>query len=80
MDALAKLFNKLSLKEQLALLQLFEDIKDPKKRETLDMKKLTGGEFYRVRKGKFRVIFHHEGGRTVIDATRLRNEKTYRDY
>ena len=79
MDALAKLFSKLSLKEQLVLIQLFQDIKSTEKRALLDVKKLAGGEFYRVRKGKFRVIFHHEGNTVVIDTTRLRNEKTYRN-
>ena len=81
MDALAKLFKKLPPEEQRALLQLLKDIANAEKRRSLEMKKLSGGEFYRVRKGNFRVIFHFENDdEVVIDAIRLRNEKTYRGF
>ena len=80
MDALDKLFSKLNAKEQLALLEFYKKIEDPKQRKLLDIKKLAGGEFYRARKGNFRVIFHFEGNGVRIDATRIRSGKTYRDF
>lgn len=78
MDALAKFFSKLKQEDQLSLLELYRELKDPASRKTLDIKKLSGGDFFRVRKGRLRVIFHFEEGEIVIDATRFRDEKTYR--
>jgi len=79
MDAYDKLWKKISRSDQESLLIFFREINDPAKRKFLDIKKLSGGSFYRGRKGKFRVIFHIEHGQAVIDALRMRNEKTYRD-
>ena len=80
MDALGKLLQKVSLKDELLLLEFVQEVKDHEKRSLLNIKKLSGGEFYRARKGKFRIIFHIEGSHTVVDAVRFRNEKTYREF
>ncbi|MFA5744967.1 MAG: hypothetical protein WC887_02005 [Candidatus Paceibacterota bacterium] len=82
MDALDKLFRRVRGKDKILLFEMLRELKNPELRETLDIKKLSGGEFYRVRKGIFRVIFHFTvtGEKVVIDAVRLRNEKTYRGY
>lgn len=78
MDALAKLFRKISTKERVLLRELLEEIKDPQLRALLQVKKLAGGKYFRVRKRNFRIIFHFEGNRIDVDGVRLRNEKTYR--
>ncbi len=79
MDAFDKLLRKVSFKDHGLLLEFMKEIKDTEKRKLIDIKKLSGSEFYRARKGKFRVIFHFENGHAVIDSVRFRNEKTYRD-
>lgn len=79
MDALAKLLKRSSRKDQVALISALQAIRNTDLRKTLDVKKLSGGEFYRARVGKFRIIFHFENGKVVIDSVRFRNEKTYRD-
>ena len=78
MDSLDKLLKKSSPKEKVLILTALEEIRDPLRRELLDIVKLAGHECYRVRKGRFRIIFHLEHDRVVIDAVRLRNEKTYK--
>ncbi len=79
MDALAKLLRKVSTTERILLLTTLRELRDSETRKLMDIKKLSGGEYYRARKGIFRVIFHFDDERVVIDALRLRNEKTYRN-
>ncbi len=79
MDALGKLLKRALRKDQESLLVLMRAIKDPMERKILDIKKLSGGEFYRARKGNFRIIFHFENDNVITDSVRFRNEKTYRD-
>lgn len=79
MDALAKLVKKLGAKEREALLMFLSALRDPTERKTLDLRKLSDSSLYRARKGNFRAICHLEGDRMIIDAVRMRNEKTYRD-
>ncbi len=80
MREIEKLLRKISRKNRETLLMLVEALigKDHK---GLIVKKLKGSDFYRVRKGSFRVIFHYNNnGDIVIDSIRLRNEKTYKDF
>ena len=80
MDALAKLLRRASPAERLHLLTTLRELRDTETRKLLDVKKLSGGGYYRVRKGIFRIIFHFESDNVAIDAIRFRNEKTYRDF
>lgn len=80
MDAFDKLLRKVSSKDKLLLLEMMHELNDPKSRKMLDIKRLSGGRFYRARKGIFRIIFHFDAERISINAVRLRNEKTYRGY
>ena len=80
MDALDKLLGRLHPKEQALLLLLLQEVKDNELRSTLQIKKLAGGKYFRVRKRSFRIIFHYEDDRVIVDEVRLRNEKTYRDF
>lgn len=46
----------------------------------LNIKKLTGfGDYYRVRKGKVRIIYQDKNGLIEIKALSLRNSKTYKN-
>lgn len=79
MDEIEKLFKKISQKERNILKSLIEDLLN--KRRILDVKKLKGSEFYRLKKGKLRIIFHHDLSKNIIiDSIRLRREDTYKDY
>ncbi len=80
MDAFDKLLRKIKNKDKLLVLEMMRELKDPESRALLDIKKLSGGDFYRARKNVFRIIFHFEDEKIIVDAIRLRNEKTYRNY
>lgn len=80
MREIEKLLRKISKKDRDTLLVLIESLID-KKYKGLVVKKLKGSDFYRIRKGSFRVIFHYsDNGDVVIDSIRLRNENTYKDF
>ncbi|RJQ31323.1 hypothetical protein C4572_02745 [Candidatus Parcubacteria bacterium] len=72
-----KLFRKISGKERILLVSLVDDILTKKK--GLNIKKLENSDFYRCRKGRFRIIFHHEKNNIIIDSIKLRRENTYKD-
>ncbi len=74
MDELEKLFRKLSKKEREQLLEYSASLEDDPK--SFNVTKLTGSDFYRARKGRWRFIFHYEAKEVVIDNIRLRDEKT----
>ena len=78
MNDLEKLFRKISKKDRSFLISLTEQLLSGSKE--LNIKKLEGNDFYRCRKGKFRIIFHYERDDIVIDSIRLRNERTYKDF
>ena len=80
MDAFDKLLRKVSSKDKHLLFEMMHELKSSESRKILDIKRLSGGRFYRARKGIFRIIFHFDAERISIDAVRLRNEKTYRGY
>lgn len=78
MNKIEKLFRKISKKERTLLKELIKSIEC--KDKNLTIKKLTGGDFYRIRKRMFRIIFHYDtSGNVVIDSVRIKNEKTYKN-
>lgn len=80
MRELEKLLRKISKKDQLALLEemSFLVLKKP---QLLNIKKLQGSDFYRSRKGNFRIIFHYDiTQKVIIDAVRLKGEDTYKNF
>jgi len=80
MREIEKLLRKISKKDRSTLLSLVEALLR-KEHKGLVVKKLKGTDFYRVRKGSFRIIFHYSDSKDVIvDSIRLRNENTYRDF
>lgn len=80
MDHITKLFRKISKEERAVLLTFLEDLENPAARKQTNIKKLQGSEFFRARKGRFRVIFHIESTHVVIDSIRVRDKNTYRDF
>ena len=78
MDHIAKLFKKISKKDRESLRSLVLFLQDVKERKKLNIKKLQNSDLYRVRKGRFRIIFHIERKSVVIDSIKLRNENTYK--
>ena len=79
MDRIEKLFRKISANER-ALLSLISQKLMNGETSGLNIKKLSGSDFYRLRKGIFRIIFHYENNTAIIDSIRIKNEKTYRGY
>ena len=78
MNETEKFLRKITRQERDALLALIDPLDIKAERELLRPIKLKGSDLYRVRKGKFRIIFHFENGKAVTDSVRFRNEKTYR--
>ena len=79
MDHIEKLFRKISVEERALLSGIVKKLMSGKI-VGLQIKKLAGSDFYRLRKGAFRIIFHYENGTPIIDSIRVKNEKTYRGY
>ncbi|OHA84214.1 MAG: hypothetical protein A2937_01735 [Candidatus Yonathbacteria bacterium RIFCSPLOWO2_01_FULL_47_33b] len=80
MRELEKLLRKISKKDQLALREEISLLVQ-KRHQLLNIKKLQGSDFYRSRKGNFRIIFHYdELQKVVIDAVRLKGEDIYKDF
>lgn len=80
MRELEKLLRKISRKDQLALREEISLLVQ-KKHQLLNIKKIQGSDFYRSRKGNFRIIFHYDKTRkVVIDSVRLKGEDTYKDF
>ena len=78
MNRLEKLFQRLSIKDAGLLREISNQLQ---KGDTngLNISKISGSVFYRLKKRHFRIIFHLENGTPVIDSIRLRNEKTYKN-
>lgn len=80
MRELEKLLRKISRKDQLALLEEISLLVQ-KKHQLLNIKKIQGSDFYRSRKGNFRIIFHYDKEqKVIIDSVRLKGEDTYKDF
>ena len=78
MNRLEKLFRKLTKKDAL-LLQVITDQLERGDTKGLNIVKVSGSDFYRLKKRRFRIIYHVEDGEVVIDSIRLRNERTYKN-
>ncbi len=78
MNKIEKLFRRISKKERLLLIGLIENFHNIPK--GLDIKKLKDSDFYRVRKGKFRIIFHYDDSKNlIIDSIKSKGGATYRN-
>lgn len=76
MNKIEKLLRKISKKDGNDLLCIVRQIIDSDK----DVKsvKIKNTDFFRVRHGQFRIIFHKDGDEIIIDSIRMRNDNTYK--
>ena len=79
MDSIEKLFRKINADERALLSEISQKLVSGDT-AGLRIKKLSGSDFYRLRKSVFRIIFHYENKIPVIDSIRIKNEKTYRGF
>jgi len=77
MDKIEKLLRKISDKNRKKLLNLIALIVS--NNEKLKIVKIKNTDFFRVRHGDFRIIFHNEDGEVIIDSIKLRNKNTYKN-
>ena len=77
MDAIEKLLRRISKRDRQRLLDITEKLIQGRTKG-LNVKKITNSDFYRLRSGRFRVIFHYEKKEIVIDSIKLRDKNTYR--
>lgn len=75
MDKIEKLLRKISRKDRGRLLDLLQSLVLGKR--GLDINKIVNTDFFRLKTGRFRIIFHYENNKVIIDAIKLRNENTY---
>lgn len=80
MDRITKLLSRIPEKHRRQVFEALACLADSRCRETLRAEKLGGSRaLYRVRVGKYRIIFHiDEQGFAIVDDLRPRNERTYR--
>ena len=79
MQKIEKLLDKLNKKERMSLLETIKSLFS-ETAERLDVKKIKSTNFYRLRTGRFRIIFHRNGEKIIIDDIRIRNENTYKNF
>ena len=77
MDKIEKLLRKISKKQRENLFSIIEKLLSGEDKK-LDIKKLKGTDFYRLRSERFRIIYHKENKEIIIDAIKLRNDNTYK--
>lgn len=80
MNDIEKLFRKISKKERVLLSGIIGGL-IKKDHKGLVIMKIEQSDFYRLRKGNFRIIFHYnKTGEVIVDAVRLKGEDTYKDF
>lgn len=81
MREIEKLFKKISKKERNLLRSIINELPNKENWQHLNIKKLKDSDFYRLRKGKFRLIFHYNSSKEIIiDSIRLRDKDTYKNF
>lgn len=79
MNDIEKLLRRVSPHDKIILLETLHAL-ECGETEKFRIEKLSGNDFYKMRKGNFRFVFHYENEAIVVDTVRLRNEKTYRGF
>ncbi len=81
MDRITKFLTRIPQKDRLRVLETLDCLAESECRATLQPEKLGGSRFlYRVRIGRYRIIFHiNEHNEAIVNEIRPRNERTYRD-
>lgn len=76
-DKIKKLLLKLSKKDNEKIRELSRKLINGEIKG-LDIVKVVNSDFYRLKSGRFRIIYHFEDNAVIIDSIKLRNEKTYK--
>ena len=76
MDKIEKLLRKVSRHDRERLLVLIKSLMSEKR--SSHIRKIIGTDFFRLRSGRFRIIFHYERSEIIIDAIKLKNKDTYK--
>ena len=79
MDKIEKLLRKISRQDRQRLLEATEKLIQGET-NGLKIKKITNSDFYRLRLGRFRIIFHYEKKEVIIDSIKLRDKNMYRQF
>ena len=78
MDKISKLLKKIHAKDRQRLLLVIETIMASPKTQ-IETKKIKNTDFYRIRSGKFRIIFHYDSNEMTVDSIKIRREDTYKN-
>lgn len=79
MDQIEKLLRKIHVSDRTRLYMIINKLLQGDT-DNLDIKKIKRTDFYRVRSGRFRILFHYKGvyDELTIDSIKLRDEHTYK--
>jgi len=77
MDKIEKLFRKIDQKDRQKLLNLIKLLVSNQV-NNLNISKIKNTDFFRLKSGRYRIIFHKENNEIIIDSIKLRNEDTYK--
>lgn len=77
MDKIGKLFRKINKKDRKKLLNIITDLVSGSIKG-LNVQKIKNTDFYRLKSGRFRIIFHFHNKEIIIDSIKLRNKTTYK--
>ncbi|MCX6733635.1 MAG: hypothetical protein NTX63_02380 [Candidatus Peregrinibacteria bacterium] len=79
MNQIEKFFKKIPKKDRIAIEKIIAQLLIYSF-DGLDIKKIVGHkDIYRVRSGKYRIIYHDLGNCVLLQSIRKRNESTYDD-
>ena len=78
MDKIEKLLRKISMNDRAKLRDLLELILNGDQK--IKSIKIKNTDFFRVRYGKFRIIYHKKNKELIIDSIKLRNDNTYKNF
>jgi len=79
MDKIKKFLKKVSQKERDILYKRILDLQS-KNTSNLNIKKLINSNFFRLRVGKFRIIFFYKNKKFIISDIKYRNDNTYKNF
>jgi mRNA-degrading endonuclease RelE of RelBE toxin-antitoxin system len=77
MDKIEKLLRKICEKERILLKEAIKSLITGEIKG-MNIVKIKDTDFFRIKKGKFRIIFHYNNDNVIIDSVKLRNENTYK--
>jgi len=77
MDKIEKLLRRINKKDRKKLLGIITDLVS-ENMKSLDVQKVKNTDFYRLKSGRFRIIFHFYNKDIIVDSIKLRDRATYK--